>query len=108
MLQLGDRVKLLTFNGKQPPPSGAPADKDYWRLIGWHGTIVQSISQPCLVASFSAEPRLLVQFDHSVSALNLHCHNDVPNSLWILESDLVADLKRQRPGSQSMLTIATV
>ena len=91
MLQQGDRVRLLSFNGKKVPPRGVMAAENYWQLIGWHGTIVQSPSETSLVASFSAKPRFLVQFDNSVP---LCCHNDVSNSLWILRSDLVADPAR--------------
>lgn len=89
MLQAGDKIKLVAFDGRVDPPSNVLAEENYWLLIGWSGTVVQSPSEDGITASFSVRPRYLVQFADRVSKLNLHCHNEVPNSLWILESDLV-------------------
>jgi hypothetical protein len=90
MWRRGDRVMLKSLKTEGTARADAAADENYEKLIGWRGTIVQSPSEAGLFASFSEEPRLLIQFDQSVTEMKLHCHNDVPNSLWILESDLVA------------------
>lgn len=79
MLPLNARVILRTFNGTIFAPSDCQARENYWALIGRRGTVVETTND---------KNRVLVQFDSSVSSLGLHCHNLVPNSLYILESDL--------------------
>jgi hypothetical protein len=49
---------------------------------------VQDPNQEGIYAEFSYEKRVLVQFDKSVKSLNLECHNNVENSLWINVKDL--------------------
>jgi hypothetical protein len=54
-------------------------------LLGAHretGTVVDTSSVPFLPG------RVLVRFDTAVSARGLVCHNAVPSSLYIPESDL--------------------
>jgi hypothetical protein len=75
----GKRIKLITFNGDPFGPDNCDPAEDYWKLIGKIGTVV---------GPENGNNRVLVQFDESVSALGLHCHNNVPNSLLILASDL--------------------
>jgi hypothetical protein len=48
-------------------------------LIGKLGTVVEAIN---------ARGRVLVKFDCAVPERGLVCHNPIPNSLYILESDL--------------------
>jgi hypothetical protein len=79
---LGKRVRLVTFNGTKVPEGDCDPSENYWKLIGAEGVIIEDRT------SGSGEGRLLVQFAESVSALGLHCHNEVANSLWIRQSDL--------------------
>jgi len=73
------KVRLKSFNGTKYGPSTCPPKENYWLLIGKSGNVV---------ASKNERQRLLVQFDVPISALGLHCHNPIDNSLLILESDL--------------------
>ena len=87
-MKIGKKVKLRTFNGTLIPDDDCPAHENYWKLIGYIGSIVKDPNEKTLYASFSAKPRLLVQFEEDVSSLGLECHNNIKNSLWILETDL--------------------
>lgn len=77
------RVILKSFHGTNSTLTGCLPHENYWLLVGESGTVVDGPSLP---------GRVLVQFDISVSAHGLTCHNPVPNSLYIPVSDLeVAD-----------------
>jgi hypothetical protein len=78
-IMLGQKVRLKSFNGLATPPDGCRNSENYWRLIGYSGVVVEPKNDRC---------RLLVQFEESIEALGLHCHNPIENSLYILESDL--------------------
>ncbi len=79
MLLVNSRVIVRSFNGTQSTPSGCRRDENYWLLIGEQGTVIETLN---------AKARVLVKFDNSISEQRLCCHNPVPNSLFILETDL--------------------
>ena len=79
MTPLNSKVILRTFNGTSVSPVEYSPDENYWALIGETGKVVEPKN---------SRARVLVQFDASVAGYGLHCHNEVPNSLYILESDL--------------------
>jgi hypothetical protein len=79
MLSNHYRVVLRSFNGTFSPPKDCSPDENYWALIGEIGTIIEVKN---------ARNRVLVKFDVSVVDRGLQCHNQIPNSLLILESDL--------------------
>ena len=81
MLALNAKVVLRSFNGTATPPAGCLPGENYWMLIGESGTIVEPLNQ---------NERFLVKFDNSVADHGLHCHNTIPNSLYILATDLEA------------------
>lgn len=81
MLILNAKVILTTFNGTAASPEECPRGENYWLLVGSTGRIAEAKNP---------NGRVLVLFDESVSEKGLHCHNPVPNSLYILESDLKA------------------
>lgn len=76
---INTKVFLRTFNGTSSPPEDCAPGEDYWRLIGESGTVVKATN---------ARNRVLVQFDNSIIERGLICHNPVPNSLYILATDL--------------------
>lgn len=79
-MDIGAKVRLNTFNGGSKAPPGCDSRENYWVLIGLTGTIL----------GFNRnQERYLVQFDKSVEALGLHCHNPEPNSLYVKGADLV-------------------
>ncbi len=81
-----DRVVVRSIDGTSQPTDEVKPAENYWLLIGTEGVIVKTWQQ----ADFSMDrPRCLVKFDQDVKALGLHCHNDIENSLWILETDIV-------------------
>lgn len=73
------RVKLKSFNGTVSAPRDCKPDENYWLLIGQAGEIIAPANQ---------QHRVLVRFEKLVSSFGLHCHNEIPNSLLILEADL--------------------
>ena len=79
MLSLNCRVVLLSFNGTLSAPEDCETNENYWALIGESGTVIETANERC---------RVLVKLDNSVSGFGLHCHNAIPNSLYILETDL--------------------
>ncbi|WP_316367037.1 hypothetical protein [Candidatus Thiodiazotropha sp. CDECU1] len=78
-MEVGLKVKLKTFNGDSDAPEKCNPSENYWALIGKTGTIVKPEND---------RSRVLMQFDDQVSDFGLHCHNDIPNSLLILTSDV--------------------
>lgn len=89
-MNLGDKVKLVTFNGKAHSIKGVRPEEDYWKLLGYTGTIQQDPKELSINASFSKQKRVLVNFDTGLQSIGLITHNNLANSLWILESDLEA------------------
>ncbi len=76
---VGIKVKLISFKGSLESPDKCDPSENYWLLIGATGTISKMQN---------ARGRVLVTFNSEVSELGLHCHNQIPNSLLILASDL--------------------
>ncbi|MDR7153195.1 hypothetical protein J2W49_005175 [Hydrogenophaga palleronii] len=82
VLPINSRVVLRSFNGSSSAPLDCRTNQNYWTLIGDMGTVVDTLNHA------SRPGRVLVRFDAEVSTRGLSCHNAVPNSLYILESDL--------------------
>jgi len=80
----GQKVELRTFNGTSKTDENCNPNENYWKLIGSIGTVINFPEE----LNFPYKNRLLIQFDKDVKQLNLECHNNEPNSLWILISDL--------------------
>lgn len=80
----GQKVELKTFNGRATPTAGCISHENYWKLIGITGTLINFAQE----LGFPNENRVLIQFDIDVVAEGLECHNEKPNALWILTSDL--------------------
>lgn len=89
MIPLNTRVVLRSYNASPTAPSGYKPDENYWTLIGELG---------CVVETSNARQRVLVRFDKSVADHSLVCHNGVPNSLYILETDLQVVPNQSSPG----------
>lgn len=81
-MNVGDHVQLISFNGESHAPDNIDLAENYWLLCGQKAEIV------ALSTARSHAGRVLVKFAVSVSSLGLHCHNHIPNSLWILRTDL--------------------
>jgi len=99
-LEAGSKVKLKSFCGRKTVRPGISPAENYWILIGRTGRVVQSPHQRTLFASFSHQKKVLVRFDESLADLSLECHNEVPNSLWILIRDLEPVLPAKKSGNQ--------
>jgi hypothetical protein len=78
-MDVGTKVKLTSFNGELESPDKCDPSENYWSLVGATGVI----SKP-----ENSRGRVLVTFNVDVRSLGLHCHNETPNSLLILTSDL--------------------
>lgn len=79
-LKPGKKVMLRSFNGLLAASEKVEPQYNYWKLIG----------SKALVSQLSADNnnRVLVTFDRDLVSLGLLCHNEIPNSLWILVNDL--------------------
>lgn len=80
MLKAGDRVKLIAFNNEISPPEDCEPEENYWLLIGELATVID----PETIYG-----RALIEFDILVTSKGLYCHNEIPNTLLILEADLL-------------------
>ena len=88
-MKIGDKVKLVKFDGTARPKKTLNNSEAYWKLVGETGTIQQDPQENSIFAHFSEKPRVLVKFDKDlVATYGLTAHNTIKNSLWILVSDL--------------------
>jgi hypothetical protein len=85
MFKLGERVKLVSFDGELTPVSTLRKTDNYSLLIGGSGLVVDTAPPTGISAD-----RVLITFDINLNILGLENHNETPNSLWILRSDLLA------------------
>ena len=81
-----NRVRILSFLGQTIPTAAVEPHEDYWRLIGQTGKVVEYGPTDPTSLFFG---KSLVLFDIDVVGLDLNCHNEVPNTLWISNSDLI-------------------
>jgi hypothetical protein len=77
-LKPGKRVVLKSFKGSLIAPQNVKPEENYWQLIG----------SKAVVEVANDTDRVLVKFERDLSGLGFANHNVVPNSLWILISDL--------------------
>jgi hypothetical protein len=84
MVQVEKLVKLISFNGTRSAPSDVMAHENYWCLIGEQGIVLET-QRPNGID----RDRVLVRFNANLDELGLETHNDVPNTLWIKQRDLV-------------------
>jgi len=83
-MKKGQRFVLHTFNGTETPYKECDERENYWKLIEEQGVIVNHADE----LGFPNKNRVLFQFDCDVKAHGLECHNEKPNALWILKTDL--------------------
>jgi hypothetical protein len=84
----GKRVELRTFFGTSTPSQPTRASENYWKLIGQAGTVIAQENESSL-PRHKLGSRVLVEFTACITDLGLICHNEVPDSLWILVTDLI-------------------
>lgn len=80
-MKVGQKVRLVTFNGELECSEYCDPSENYWSLISLTGTVVKNAN---------SRGRVTVTFDEDIGSQGLHCHNETPNSLYILPSDLAA------------------
>jgi hypothetical protein len=81
-VKIGTRVRLKSFLGARQasPDRQDDSQNNYWLLIGQQGLVVKE-------DPYDPE-HVLVKFEVDVISFGLHCHNEIPNSLWIRLDDL--------------------
>lgn len=86
LIEMKKRQKhiLKTFNGTRIPDRDCGDNENYWKLIEEEGTVINYADD----LGFPNKNRVLFQFDSDVKSLGLECHNEKPNALWILKTDL--------------------
>ncbi len=77
-LKPGKRVVLKSFNGCLIAPHDVKPEENYWQLIGCKAVVEVA----------NDTDRVLVKFERDLSSLSLVNHNELPNTLWVLISDL--------------------
>jgi hypothetical protein len=85
-MQAGERVIVKSFMGKKSPDTHTENEFNYWKLIGLHGTVIDSRESHPFYKDKGAQ--ILVKFDKNLKDLGLHAHNEPPNSLWLFSSDI--------------------
>ncbi|SHK19277.1 hypothetical protein SAMN04488028_103316 [Reichenbachiella agariperforans] len=78
------KYELKSFNGTLKTKQAVSENENYWKLIGQTGRVISSAEEQ----DFPDKNRVLFQFDIDVQKLELECHNQKPNALWILKTDL--------------------
>jgi hypothetical protein len=81
----GAKYRLNTFNGTLEALEKGDQSENYWKLIGEYGTVINFAEE----LGFHNSDRVLFQFSLDLKKLNLICHNDKPNALWIEKTDLI-------------------
>ena len=76
----GKKVMLKSFHGSLTAPQYTAPSENYWQLIGCKAVVSQSIA--------NNSERVLITFEQDFQRLGLTCHNELPNSLWVLLDDL--------------------
>ena len=77
-LKPGKRVVLKSFKGSLIAPQDVNPEENYWQLIG----------SKAVIEVANNTDQVLLKFERDLSSLGLANHNEVPNTLWILISDL--------------------
>ena len=77
-LKPGKRVILKSFNGSLIRPNNVKLEENYWQLIG----------SKAVVEVNNDSDRVLIKFERDFSSIGLLSHNEAPNSLWVMISDL--------------------
>ena len=83
-MKTGLRYKLISFNGIQESIEECESRDNYWLLIGQDVKLLGFSDD----FNFGNDSRVLVKFDKDIVKQGLECHNETPNSLWILKTDL--------------------
>ena len=77
-LKPGKRVVLKSFDDSLIAPQEVKAEENYWLLIG----------SKAVVEITNDSDRVLIKFERDFSSIGLVSHNEAPNSLWVMISDL--------------------
>ncbi|WP_210465378.1 hypothetical protein [Rufibacter roseolus] len=83
-MEKGKKYVLKSFNGTRIPEEDCDDNENYWKLLEEEGTVTDYAED----LNFPNGSRVLFQFDIDVNSHGLECHNEKPNSLWILKTDL--------------------
>jgi len=83
-MKKGRKYILETFNGTRTPDGECDEKENYWKLIEEEGTLINFADD----LRFPNKNRVLFQFDCDVKGRGLESHNEKPNALWILKTDL--------------------
>jgi hypothetical protein len=79
-------VILKTFHNTVAAPDDIDDSENYWKLLDQKGIVVDKRKKhPAFPGSGEM---LLTKFSCNIEAYGLHCHNTLPNTLWIFVSDL--------------------
>jgi predicted glycosyltransferase involved in capsule biosynthesis len=81
-MKAGNKVKLISFNGKERPGRPVYNSENYWKLIGETGIVQQDPKENSIHASFSKERRVLVKFNKNLKDYGLITHNVIENALY--------------------------
>lgn len=88
-MKIGDKVKMITYQGTLKKVYDIEPGEDYWQLIGSKGRIIDD-------SDLENEGTVFVRFNHALHDYKFNAHNEergmmFRNSLSILESDLELD-----------------
>jgi len=84
---VNDIVTLKSFLGTETAEIEIDEAENYWKLLNISGKIIQK-KEHVHPAFPEKGLQVLVCFFDDLQKFNLVCHNEIPNSLWIFQSDL--------------------
>ncbi|MFC1591300.1 hypothetical protein ACFL43_02125 [Thermodesulfobacteriota bacterium] len=90
-MQIGSRVVVHSVNGTTASSDSGDPQKNYRKLIGATGLVVEDPFTCCKYQRFSDERSVLVRFDEDVAALGSDSRGAQKNCLWISVADLTED-----------------
>jgi hypothetical protein len=85
--KIGDTVVLKSFLGLEIAPLNVKTRENYWRVVGYSGTVAGGEGEYKIPRHKNGE-RLLVKFNCDLNEMGLESHNEIDNSLWIFVTDL--------------------
>lgn len=85
--KFGDTVILKTFHGTTTAPDNIKTEDNYWKLIDELGIVVSKTSKVHAYYPEKGE-QVLIKFNKALETVDLHSHNNSPDSLWVFSTDL--------------------
>jgi len=85
-MEIGNKVVVKSFWGKQAPDEDVDDKYNFWKLIGETGVIINKRNNHPYYENKGEQ--VLIKFDKNFQKSGLEMHNDAENSLWFFAKDV--------------------